>query len=114
SVVWNADTFNYFFSQGEQANAAFMTAIGGATDSIGSGVSGEIVFDYTKPPAGNGNYFQLGVVLNYSDNFGQFFGSEVDNGDGTFTATVPYTLNPVASLGYFQLGLIYNSNHDTD
>jgi hypothetical protein len=113
-TTWVAGAFNYFFSQGEQGNAAFMSAIGGSTASIGSGISGDIKFDYTKPPAGSGNYFQLGVVLNYTGNFGQFFGTEVDNGNGTFTATVPYTLNPVGSLTYFQLGLIYNSNYNTN
>jgi len=72
-----------------------------------------ITFDFTQPPPGTGNYFGLGLVLNYDGNFGQFFGTAIDNGNGTFTATIPYTINAHGPLSYFQLGLIYNSNFDT-
>jgi hypothetical protein len=33
-------------------------------------------------------------VLNYNNNFGQFSGTSVNNGDGTFTRTINYTINP--------------------
>jgi PEP-CTERM motif len=91
--------YSYIFSSGEQGNANFVDALG---------VSGNVLFDYTKPS--NGDYFQLGVCLNYDGHFDQTFGSEADNGDGTFTATVPYSFTPGDVNSYFQFGLIYNSN----
>jgi hypothetical protein len=92
--------YSYLFDDdGQQGNAAFINALG---------VSGDLLFDYTKPD--NGNYFQLGVIMNYDGHFDQFFGSEADNGDGTFTATVPYTFFPDDLNSYFQFGLIHNSD----
>ena len=117
-AVWSSGAFDYFYGPGEQGNAAFLAVMG--TSATGDGgftaASGFIKVDYTKPPPGTGNYFQLGLVLNYSNNFGQTFGTEVDNGNGTFTATIPYTINAVSSpqFTYFQLGLIYNSNYNTN
>jgi hypothetical protein len=115
-TVWNSGSYNFFSGPGEQGNQSFMSAIDpGAVAGVSTvAYSGVLTVDYTKPPAGTGNYFQLGLLLNYSDNFGQFFGTEVDNGNGTFTATIPYTINAVATLGYFQPGLIYNSNYNTN
>jgi hypothetical protein len=114
SAQWNAGSFNYMFGPGEQANAAFLAELGTTADATAGPTTGIISFDHTQPPPGTGNYFQLGMVLNYNDNFGQFFGTTADNGNGTFTTTVPYTINAHPALTYFQLGLIYNSNHDTN
>lgn len=116
SVQWVTGAYNFFFGPGEQANTAFLAALG--TDSTGQGLtaaSGQVAFEYTVPPPGNGNYFELNLVLNYNNNFGQFSGSSVDNGNGTFTRYIDYTINALApgSLSYFQLGVIYNSNYDT-
>lgn len=96
-----AGDFIYGFSQGLQGNAALIAALG---------TSGDIVFDHTKPA--DGNYFQLGAVLNYDGHFDQTFGSEVDNLDGTFTTTIPYTFVPGDVSTYFQIGFILNSDAD--
>jgi hypothetical protein len=106
TATWNAGTYNFMFSAGEQGNAAFLNAIG---------TQGTFKFDFTQPPAGTGNYFQLGMVLNYDGAFDQFFGSTHDNGNGSFTNTINYTLSkPQATYSYFQLGFIYNSNFNTN
>jgi hypothetical protein len=112
---WISGTFDYFYGPGEQGNAPFLAALG--TSNTGAGytaASGFLAIDYTKPPPGTGSYFQLGVVLNYDSNFGQTFGTETDNGNGTYTAVIPYTINATAASTYFQLGLIYNSNYNTN
>jgi fibronectin-binding autotransporter adhesin len=114
-AVWSAQAYNFFGGPGEAGNQSFLSAIdpGAVAGTSTAFFTNKLVFDYTKPPPGTGNYFQLGLLLNYNGNFGQFFGTETDNGNGTFTATIPYTINPV-SLTYFQLGLIYNSNYNTN
>jgi hypothetical protein len=105
SVNATSGTYNYFYGQGEQGNAAFLTALGS---------SGTIAVDYQLPANNGGSYFQLGLVLNYAGNFGQFFGgAAVDDGNGWFTQDIPYTVNTAGSYSYFQLGLIFNSNYDT-
>lgn len=115
-TVWNSGSYNYFYGPGEQGNQSFLSAIdpGAVAGVSAAAYSGMLTVQYTKPPAGSGNYFQLGVVLNYEGNFSQPFGPETDNGDGTFTATIPYTINATNALGYFQLGLIYNSSYNTN
>ena len=113
-LVWNSGAYNYIFGPGEQGNAAFLAELGTSAAAQATPTNGILTFDHTQPPPGTGNYFQLGVVLNYNDNFGQFFGSTVDNGNGTFTTTIPYTINAHPALTYFQLGLIYNSNFNTN
>jgi hypothetical protein len=115
-VTWMpaAGTYAYFYGPGEQGNAGFLSAI-----DPGSGggnlvaYSGTISVDSTTPPPGSGNYFELGLVLNYSGNFGQFFGtaSASPNAAGFYTYTIPYTISAVTGLSYFQPGLIYNSNY---
>jgi hypothetical protein len=95
----NATNFTYFLSQGEQGNAAFISALGTA---------GSVLVDYTRPS--DGSYFQLGLVLNYDGHFDQTFGSETNNGDGTFTAQIPYLFVPGSVSTYLQLGLIFNSD----
>ena len=108
-VQWVSGTYNFFFGPGEESNNTFLNALG--SDNTGGNLapaSGTVLVDYTVPPPGTGNYLALGLVLNYNNNFGQF-----DNGDGTHTASIPYTINAVTGLSYFQLGLIYNSNYNT-
>ena len=114
-VTWMppAGSYGFFYGPGEQGNAGFMSAIdpGSGGGNLVS-YSGTILVDSTTPPAGSGNYFSLGIVLNYSSNFGQFFGSAsaTPNASGFYTYTIPYTINAVSGLSYFQPGLIYNSN----
>jgi hypothetical protein len=104
-VTQSSGTYNYFYSGGEQGNAAFLAALGS---------SGTLAIDYTTPANNGGNYFQLGVVLNYSSNFGQFTGgTPIDDGNGFSTVDVPYTINTAGSYSYFQFGLIFNSNYDS-
>lgn len=115
SVTWLSGSYNYSNGPGENGNSAFLSALGtSANGGLGySAASGVIKLDYTKPPPGTGNYFQLGLLFNYDSNFGQYFGTEVDNLDGTFTASIPYTVNATSSTNYFQFALIYNSNYNT-
>jgi hypothetical protein len=107
SLTWQSGTFDYIFSGGLSARPSFLSALGS---------SGTIYIDYTTPPPGTGNYFQLGLVLNYSNAFDQTFGgAAVSLGNGVSEQAINYTLShPAASYGYFQLGLIYNSNYNTN
>jgi hypothetical protein len=108
SLSWNSGTFDYIFSQGEAGNPAFLSALG---------TTGTVFIDYTTPPPGMGNYFQLALVLNYTGAFDQIFptGGAVNLGGGVSEQAISYTLsNPASSYGYFQLGLIYNSNYNTN
>jgi hypothetical protein len=111
AVTWSAGGGNYgfFYGPGEQGNPNFLSALGS---------SGTLAVDYTAPAPSSGTYFQIGLVLNYTGNFGQFFGTSVDdgrqvNGNEVFTATIPYTVNTAGSYSYFQPGLIYNSDSTT-
>jgi hypothetical protein len=109
-LIWVSGTYNYIFSQGEQSNPGFLSAMM---------ANNSIQLTYNKPPPGSGNYFQLGLVLNYDGHFDQVFGSETDNGNGTFTATIGYNPSAIsaqasgAGITYFQLGVIFNSNFNT-
>ncbi len=49
-------------------------------------------------------------MLNYNNNFGQFFGGAPVNNGTYFTQDIPYTINSTTSANYFQLGLIWNSD----
>ncbi len=57
SLQWVSGTYDYgvAYSPGEQGNAAFLSALENAST---------LTFDYTTPPAGTGNYFGLGIVVN--------------------------------------------------
>src|SRR5262245_30942155 len=114
-ATWNnSSAYEYFYGDGDQGNAALRTALGTSASGPFTAASGVLAFDYTKPPPGSGNYFQIGIVINAEGNFGQFFGSETDNGNGTFTANVPYSINAAGGSSYLQLGFIYNSNYNTN
>src|ERR1700722_6007589 len=78
--------------------------------------NGNLQMTYTIPDdnSGGGGDFELGGVLNYDGNFGQFFPSVFSStttvdGQPSTTVTIPYSLN-ANSLSYFQFGIIYNSN----
>jgi hypothetical protein len=105
-IHWNGSTFdNSIRSSGLQGNAALVAA-------LGSG--GTFKATYTKPTIAAGNYFQLGIVLNYEGHFDQLgFSSEVNNGDGTYTGTVPFTFDTsvlAGGLDYLQIGVLWNSD----
>lgn len=118
-----------FSNQDEAGNQAFLTAVApgsvattypppnfnqvpGATAQY----SGNLYLTYTVPTNNGGNYFDVGVIFNYTGNFGQFgqtsSTSAIVNGQTVVTATIPYTINAAAGLSYFQLGLLYNSNYN--
>jgi hypothetical protein len=99
-------TYNFDYSPGEQGNSAFLAALG---------TSGTLSLDFTMPANNGGNYFSLGVVINATSQFGQFFPSTpiVNDGNGFFTEQVAYTITPESPFSYFQLGTIFNSNYDS-
>jgi hypothetical protein len=104
-VTEASGTYNYYYGPGEQGNAPFLAALGS---------SGTVNIDFQYPTNNGGSYFQLGLVMNYTSNFGQFFGgAAVSDGNGWYTQSIPYTINTAASYSYFQLGLIFNSNYDS-
>lgn len=115
-VDWNSGGWLMFTAQDPASRANFLAALGTTDPGAGNGgytaASGTIKFDYTKPTTLTGNYFQLGIFFNYDGGWGPTTGSETDNGNGTFTATIPYTINATGSSWYFQFGLHYNSNFD--
>jgi hypothetical protein len=107
-MTWNSGAFDYIFSQGEQGNPAFLSALG---------TTGTVFIDYTTPPPGTGNYFQLQLVLNYTNAFDQIspVSGPVDLGGGVSEQAISYTLShPASSYSYFQFGVIYNSNFNTN
>ena len=113
SMQWISGTYDYAtYSPGEQGNAAFLSALENATT---------LTFDYTTPPAGTGNYFGLGIVVNAQGRFDQLFpASTTSLGGGVSQATINWSSEAAtliaqqASNGggfsYFQLGVIFNSN----
>lgn len=115
-ATWFSGSYDFVAGPGEQGNQQFLSAIdpGAVANTSLAAYTGTITIQYTRPPAGTGNYFQLGILLNYDGNFGQFTGTETNNNDGTFTAVIPYTINAVSSLTYFQPEFIYNSNYNTN
>jgi hypothetical protein len=102
----SSGTYNFDYSQGEQSNSAFLAALG---------ASGTLSLDFTMPANNGGSYFNLGVVINATGQFGQFFPSAapVNDGNGFFTEQVAYTITPESPFSYFQLGTIFNSNYDS-
>ncbi len=81
--------------------------------------SGNIYLDYSLPSTVSGNYFQLGVMLQYPGNgyYGPTFSSSStdlgfqDNlGEEVFQATIPYTISAGSGYG-FGFGIMYNSNY---
>jgi hypothetical protein len=113
-LTWQSGTFDsVMLTPGEQGNAAFLNALETA---------GTLSFDYTTPEAGEGTYFQLGLVLNYQGEFDQLFGTTTDLGEGVTQTTIDFTAESAklisqqaldeGSFSYFQLGVVYNSNFD--
>ncbi|MDB5327469.1 MAG: hypothetical protein JWM57_3038, partial [Phycisphaerales bacterium] len=94
-------TFNSTLSPGEQANAAFLAALSGATISV----------DFTATVAG-GNYFQLLVNLNSSAT-GYTNINPVVTGvqGGPQTATYVMPTFPSTGQSYFQFGFVANTNN---
>jgi hypothetical protein len=105
------------FSPGEQNNQGFLSALdpGAVAGSSLAQYSGTLTMTYSIPATTAGTYYELGVVLNYDGNFGQYFPASTTSGgvvDGqpTTVASIPYTVN-ATSMSYFQLGIIYNSDY---
>ena len=96
----NASNYTFAYSSELSGNADLISALG---------TEGFLAIDYIPPT--DGSYFQLGIVLNYDNIFGQFFGGgAINNGDGTFTTLIPYEFFPDEIATYFQLGIIHNSD----
>ena len=76
--------------------------------------SGQFSMVYTLPDNNGGNYFQIGLVLNYNSDYSVGFGTVTSlgtvDGQTTYEATIPYTIK-AGSLTYFQFGLLYNGNY---
>ena len=131
-ITWGINNFTgVAFSPGLAYLPSFMHAVdpgslaafnaeagfGPGTTTAYSGVM-QMVYTVPDDESGGGGYFQLGLILNYSGNFGFFFpSSTIDlgfapNGQDMQLATIPYTINAVnAGLNYFSLGIAYNSNY---
>ncbi|HMB95648.1 MAG TPA: PEP-CTERM sorting domain-containing protein [Tepidisphaeraceae bacterium] len=101
-------------SAGEQGNAAFLTELKAHP---------QVSFDFTQPatpPTVTGPFFQLGIVINSSDGFGQDFPlitdpAIVNLGNGFMRETVTIPASQLASIGgagpsFFQFGILINSN----
>lgn len=100
-AILPSSNFAYHFSDGQQGNVPLIQSLR---------LAGDIVFDHDFPtPLQAGSYFQLGAVFNYDGHFDQYFGSTVDNLDGTYTTTVPYEFSPGDLASYLQIGIIYNA-----
>ena len=105
-ITQDSGTYNFDYGPGEQSNSAFLAALG---------TSGTLALDFTMPANNGGNYFSLGVVINATNQFSQFFPSTaaVNDGNGFYTEQVAYTITPESPFSYFQLGTIFNSNYDS-
>jgi autotransporter-associated beta strand protein len=80
---------------------------------------GTFQMTYTIPDnnSGGGGYIEMGLVLNYDGNFGQYFpsvfGPKVTlQGQTVNTVQIPYVINAEPDgLNYFSVGVIWNSNY---
>jgi hypothetical protein len=115
-VNWVSGSFDYVFSQGEAGNAAFISAIEGATNTV------RLTFSYTTPSPGSGSYYQLGLAFNFTGNFFNISPSSATTVNGVTTATFDITAAAQAlynqdpdhdggGIGYLQVGFYYNSNY---
>ena len=102
-VSYSGGAWSPFSHPSQTGNTAFINALG---------TEGTFYFDYTRPEAGSGTYFQLGVFMQYDGHWETFWGGETDNGDGTYTADVDYTFVPGDVQTYLQFGLVFNSDYD--
>ncbi len=85
--------------------------------------SGNLSLTYSVPDNEGGSYFQLGITLNYDNNYGTFWTENptylgmvtvpgsILGPQSVYQATIPYTIN-ATSLTYFQMGIAYNSDYD--
>lgn len=118
-VDWTSGNWFAFGGPDSANRANFLAALGSTETPTGiTGASGTILMDYTKPATVSGTYFQVGVHFNYDGGWAVFgTASEVDNGNGTFTGVVPYTINDTTASGHFwwwQFGIYYNSDYTPD
>ncbi|HUB27151.1 MAG TPA: PEP-CTERM sorting domain-containing protein [Tepidisphaeraceae bacterium] len=80
---------------------------------------GTMQMTYTIPDnnSGGGGYIEMGLVLNYDGNFGQYFPSVFGpqftlDGQTANTVQIPYVINAEPDgLNYFTVGVIWNSNY---
>jgi len=107
----------------EFGNTAFMQAIDpGQNGTNLTAAYGNIYMDFSQPDnSGGGNYFQLGVILNYYGTYGTFFpssttdlGYQDNSGYEVYQAMIPYNINAVTAQpnnNYFGFSIAVNSNY---
>jgi len=115
SGTYGEAAYNY----NESGNQAFLNVFdpGALVGSNLATYSGVLQMTYTLPDDNGGNYFQLGILINATNQYTQVFGTDSSLGtvDGltTVLATIPYTVTATPSGGGFYLGfnILYNSNY---
>jgi len=124
SVQWAGGVGNFnpiAVAPYEGANQGFMSIIDPGQSVAGNTMaaySGTLNLVYTLPDNEGGNYFQLGILLQYAADsyYQQFFPAGSDtflgtiDGFDTYKATIPYTITAGAESG-FGFSIIYNSNY---
>ncbi|MGB8367895.1 MAG: hypothetical protein ACLPYZ_00775 [Limisphaerales bacterium] len=121
-IQWASSVGNYneiAAAPSEGGNAAFLSAIDPGQYGSAVAASGNIYLDYSLPDNEGGNYFELGVLLQYAaDGYYQAFfpsstadlGYQDDYGEEVYRATIPYTIT-AGQFNGFGFGIIYNSNY---
>jgi PEP-CTERM motif len=109
----NANTTfdNSILSQGEQGNAAFLSALETAST---------LTYQYTTPTTSGGTFFGVGIVLNYTGHFVQQGADSTTTVGGITTATINWAADGLGAaiaaqaagggINFFQFGVLYNSN----
>ena len=125
ALSWTNGGYDFIYSPNESGNRPFLTELESCQ---------VLTFEYTTPPAGTGNYFSLGIVLNFNNNFQQCFPSYTTTSNGVTIATFNSQLTDANSVGfsnaiaalhaqdannggggitYMGFGIIYNSSYNT-
>ena len=102
---------NSILSQGEQGNATFLSALEAAST---------LTYQYTTPTTSGGNFFGVGIVLNYDNHFVQQGADSTTTVGGITTATINWSADGLGAaiaaqaagsgITFFQFGVLYNSN----
>lgn len=124
AVTWapTVGTFNSIAVASYQGgNQAFLSVLDPGSSVVGNSMaaySGTLNLVYSLPDNEGGNYFQLGILLQYDANgyYQTFFPSSSDTYLGTFggldtyQAAIPYTITAGAQNG-FGFSIMYNSDY---
>jgi hypothetical protein len=107
---------------GESGNAAFMSAIdpGYLNDNNSVAYSGNLYIDYSLPDNNGGDYFNVGVLMQYAANgyWGTFFATSSTDlglqdplGHEIYRATIPYTIT-AGQFNGFGFGIMFDTNYN--